>query len=674
MNGETDLREFCRELLNGFATAEPYDLSGMLHRELARAAGAREPQEAWSPAAVPAPADAAQERLLLLALSPALLLEGVWLARVARPATAHRPAETCLFDLYCRLVGLADRTRSPPVLYRALLTAAGLDLPPLASPSFFRDSRLPGFALPMPAVHLSLMHRTRSFFPELLGYTLAHCSMDAGWWQRFRVFEGQPWAAGRGDVLKSARHRVMAAIETNPFEERVRSGWNLYRRLFESLAADSAAWIARKSAPGEAMAGMIRAKRPYAAGYHRRVMVQGRSLDDWLRDAGEDLSPLLQALRDSPYVDTDRPAESRLIRAMAFGGPMFGVFDGEERKLCQDWIGHAETAAVPPEAGREPRPEIRSTARCEAAPRQVPAETPTRRQLFTALLLAESPADLPTAAAKEIERVWRRTRWLNRLRRQDPRLRIYDPDGFRGYVDAIHRREIEHYRPLQGAPKVSEDVCRWAIVQLAPAILVDGCWLAGVATAAETLDEVGRHLLNIYADELGNGRCEWNHSNVYRRLLDSLNIELPPIASAAFAADPRFTGAAFDIPVYLLAMGRLGERYFPELLGLNLAIELNGLGAGYMSVIDILRHYRMDPTIIELHLAIDNLAAGHAARARDAIAIFLEAVRRREGAAAMQAVWARVRLGYRSLNTAALGLVGRFAARYCYGRLTAKLS
>lgn len=229
-----------------------------------------------------------------------------------------------------------------------------------------------------------------------------------------------------------------------------------------------------------------------------------------------------------------------------------------------------------------------------------------------------------------------------------------EPGQLRAHLEARQRQALDRYRPPTKAPEIGRHFCRWALLQLAPAILVDGAWLAGIATAAENLDEVGRHLARIHADELGNGRPQWNHANVYRRLLDSLGIALPPLDSEAFAGDNRFLDAAFELPVYLLAMGQRADRYFPELLGLNLAIELSGLGGGYLGAIEVLRWHGIDPTIVALHLSIDNLASGHAARAVDAITLYLDQARRRGGDPAVQEQWRRVERGYRSFQAMVL--------------------
>jgi hypothetical protein len=613
---------------------------------------------------LPEPESPAARRHILQALAPTLLLDGIWLARVAQPATGHRATESQLFELYCRMMGLDDPARSPALRFRASLTLAGVHLPSLDDPNFFADTRFPDFALNLPALHLCLMHQPRTFFPELVGYTLAHVHRAPAWWDAPPVDET--------DAPRAEFHALaLAALDSYPQREshagRIRAGWNLYLYGWETLLAELAAQPARPASAGDAMAAVIRSKLPQAIGYHSRVKLAGRGLDEWLREgeAAGDFRPLLQALRDSPRIDRACPAASRWVKAMEFGGVMFGVFDDEERRACLDWIESAENPLVVPASAGELAPRNRLKPGLRAAGPVPPPPRMATRALYTALLRAESPADFPPAADAFVGRILRRARWLDRLR---PWRRFaYTPAAFHDYVEDLHLRAVARHRPPAGPPKVSREFCRWAVLQLSPAILVDGAWLAGVPTAAEKLGDMGRHLLKIYADELGNGRTDWNHPNVQRRLLDSLGYELPPFDSGEFAAHPDFVGAAFDIPVYLMAVGQRPDKYFPEILGLNLAIELSGLGAEYMAVVDVLNYYRIDSTIIKLHLSIDNLASGHAARAREAVVLYLDGIIRREGEAAVAAQWRRIWAGYLSLNAASLGLAWQLLGRYVVG-------
>jgi hypothetical protein len=653
----TCLRGLCRTLLHGPADADTvWTAEGFFASALAgvsRNGALPNFGETWSPPVRPCPADRSGRRAVLLALAPALLLDRIWLARAAQPATAHRPAECHLFELYCRSVGLDDPATSASSKFRARLTLAGAALPALNDRVFFEAPAVPDFAWNLPAAQLCLFHRPRRYFPELLGWTLAHSLREPAWWDE-------------ADAAETARCRTLARAALDACEARdegrVRAGWALYCKLFADLLKQTAAACDRKVPAREALAGIVRAKLAHAIGHHGRILLAGRSLDEWLAD--RDPEPLLRALRDSPFVDRNRPERSRLIRAMDFGGPMFGVFDRAERQVCLAWIEDEDRPLplAPQAPAFIPRPVETERPRC--------ARLRSKRALYTTLLRAESTADAPERAAAAVDRILRMTRLMMPLQRGHRRFFPYTEADFHARLEAIHAHEMGRYRPSDAPPMVGGEFCRWVLLQLAPTILVDGCWLAGIATAAECLDTAGRHLLKIYADELGNGRPERNHPNVYRRLLDQLGIELPPFDGEAFANDPRFLDAAFDLPVYLLAMGQYPQRYFPELLGLNLAIELSGLGAGYMRAIDLLRSHGLDPAIIRLHLSIDNLASGHAARARDAIMTHMDSMERKGSGEVSRRLWKRVWTGYLSLNLAVLRLAWKLRqrSRVCSGK------
>ena len=356
---------------------------------------------------------------------------------------------------------------------------------------------------------------------------------------------------------------------------------------------------------------------------------------------------------------------------MDFGGAMFGVFSEEERETVEDWITDpaGRPNSAPPKPTRQPLPPY--IHRTLQKPSQKPAAL-NLRQLYTALLACESPVDVPDAARRLVKRILRRTQVWNRLRASSSPF-AYSPEALAEFVTGRHRAELARYRPLAGAPKIERVFCQWAILQLTPAILVDGAWLAGMNGAAESLSDADRHLLKIYLDELGDGRPAWNHPNVHRKLLASQDLRLPDFRQEAFARHPALCDAAFELPVYMLAMGLLTQDWRPEILGLNLAIEMSGLGAGYLRAIDILRYHGMDPTLIQLHLSIDNPASGHAARAQEAIALHLDVIRQREGHDAMNVSWQRIWLGYSSLGVASLSLAASLTLRYGLHRLGRKV-
>jgi H2-forming N5,N10-methylenetetrahydromethanopterin dehydrogenase-like enzyme len=95
-------------------------------------------------------------------------------------------------------------------------------------------------------------------------------------------------------------------------------------------------------------------------------------------------------------------------------------------------------------------------------------------------------------------------------------------------------------------------------------------------------------------------------------------------------------------------MALFPDKYFNEILGYNLAIEMFGLGEVRLHELQKLRHYGFDDCYEQAHLTIDNLSAGHSRQAVDIIVSYLDEVRRTLGDAAVQREWRRVWRGYAS--------------------------
>lgn len=144
---------------------------------------------------------------------------------------------------------------------------------------------------------------------------------------------------------------------------------------------------------------------------------------------------------------------------------------------------------------------------------------------------------------------------------------------------------------------------------VAPTKLVDGAWLYG--TLADWQVPGLRPLIDTYLEELGTGVPGKNHVLLYKKLLASHDCEdwtdLP---------DDRYVQGALQ-----LALAYDARRYLPELAGYNLgyeqlplhllitAFELNELG--------------IDPYYFTLHVTVDNISSGHAAKAVRAVRYLL---------------------------------------------------
>ena len=88
------------------------------------------------------------------------------------------------------------------------------------------------------------------------------------------------------------------------------------------------------------------------------------------------------------------------------------------------------------------------------------------------------------------------------------------------------------------------------------------------------------------------------------------------------------------------------KTFLPEIIGVNLAIELSGLGRDYMLMIDELTYWNFNPYYFSLHLTIDNIASGHTAVSIEAVELYLDQVLATNGQEAVQREWERIWTGY----------------------------
>ncbi|WP_022948917.1 iron-containing redox enzyme family protein [Methylohalobius crimeensis] len=554
--------------------------------------------------------------------------EGSWLDGVVTLANAHTERGAALLRLQVAMeTAAADR--------RQIFRSVGGN----PSPALQEDL----------AWLTALERRGELFLPEILGITLAHARMGGG---MFSFGRAKPPTRNTPEETRSAAEQnyleVKAMAEAclgpgiNP--DRLAAGSAFYHRRSRAWLA---AWEGISSDPRRQALALLREKARYGKGLHDRIRLKGRSLDDWLEALADG--------KETSFPDVfpnSSLGRHFLNQTLAFGGPMFGVFSHEEQAILRRWLEWEETSDATPALGKPPLPTTENPipAAPSVSPTRRAAEQKPSRQaklspplLYHRLLHPDRfPHSLPAAR-----------RYVRKILARAGRGKLpfsYTPEAFCQWMEDTYAERIGP-APARTYPLLSQPSYRWGIEQLAPAILVDGSWLANTLALARTYPRVGRPLWKIFRDELGDGETCRNHANVYRKLLKQANISLPPFDSEAFIHHRGFVLGAFDMPAYLLAIGRLPHAFLPELLGLNLAIELSGLGQTYRRLAREMEYHGFDATIVRLHQSIDNLASGHAALARDAIIAHLETMDR-GGEETVPRQWRRIWTGYRSLRIA----------------------
>ena len=588
---------------------------------------------------------------------PTAFVDGCWLQCGLRVATAHTLVGAALTGLYQHQVRsfVADPGRHFVADYHAVYSRLGAPLEEVSSYTFAEraDFLEPGFVLPL--FLLGITQFTRTFPIEILGVNLAWQFLDLSAFGPSLIRDackafGLPLLGddlADPDHLQKGRDMAVEAV-VSVFDDIGESGVaDNWLRLLRGIAAGVEVWEAwfeatRAAAPTgppdplQEMVDMLWRKAPHACGYHADRSLGARRIDDYLDPEKFDAQGFLDALAGSPWVRIGKSEKSALLnRLIGFGGPMLAVFTPVEQQIIQNWIDtlRPEDATSSP-AAADGRPEAApgpsvSEEECLKGPGWEASKFRERskrlygncslRELYHYLVNVEFHPDiLPIAERFARDRLERSMAILSKGERPIPSRR-YDPAALERWVYEKHRSQVDSYRPPGERPEVPREVFIEGTVQLAPLILIDGGWLQGMASPALIHTTVGRMLFHVFVEELGEGKREEHHANVYRDLLAAMGEDAPPVDTMEFAQWPRLLDSSFEVPTLWLSISCFPRHFLPEILGLNLAVELAGVGGPYMEARDTLRQFRLPTLFVDVHNAADNVSAGHAAWAMNAI-------------------------------------------------------
>lgn len=608
---------------------------------------------------------------------PTALVDGCWLQCGLRVSTAHTSVGASITGLYQHQVRgfVADPGRHFVADYRATYGLLGSPLEEVSSHSFAQRADFLESSFALPILLLSIAQYTRSFPAEILGLNLAWQFLDLSAFGP-DLIRGVCEAYALpllGEDLNHAEHleqgREMARGAALGFlgdvdATKLQEAWG---GLMRGLTAGVQAWTQWLDAtqasaptgppdPRQEMIDLIWRKAPHASGYHGKKRLGNKLIDEHLNPKTFDGPAVLEALAASPWVKVGKTGKSLLLsRLIGFGGPMLAVFSPVEQQIIQNWIDTlpAKDAAAPV----PPRPSMREEGFVEGRVWEASAFRTRSQQLYGKCSVRELyhylinvefyPDILPVAERFARDRLERSMAMLQKGERPIPSLR-YDPAALEAWVYRKHREQVDSYRPSGVRPDAPKDAFVEATVQLAPLILIDGGWLQGMASPALVHTTVGRMLFHVLVEELGEGKPREHHANVYRDLLKAMGEDAPPVDSWEFARWPRLLDSSFDVPALWLTISCFPRHFLPEILGLNLAVELAGVGGPYMEARDTLRRFRFPTLFVDVHNAADNVSVGHAAWAMNAIKRYMDDVAEREGPHNVDRVWHRVWTGVRA--------------------------
>jgi hypothetical protein len=538
--------------------------------------------------------------------------------------------------------------------YQSLLLMAGIKQPVLFTQDFTEQSDVLNEVFNFASIQLALMRFPRVFFPEILGFTLAFFHMPTllevcfsdhqlntvFFMQRKNQLEMQV------DALLNCISSYLATFPQYNKELwlRIQHGFFLYQQQMQCCRDQFHYRLENQQSIEQMMADVFQQKAVAAIGHHHKICIDGISLDQWFSEMPDKSGAFLKALKKSKYIDTARPENSQLLKLFDFKGPMLGVLNKNERELLIRWIKSENNISIVLQSDTQAvlsntiLPEVPLTSSNKY-------QKLSHRELYYYLLNADLFPDVLLTAKNKTKQWLGACNFFCRVP-----FKKYSHQQFDRYISNIYHREMKAYQPLLGQPKISKTAYLWALEQLAPMILIDGCWLQNSLEIERINPGISEILFGIYADEIGNGIIEQSHPYIFQQLLDSLSISVPAVYSQNFIQHEKFINSAFDLPVYMLALSHFPVQFLPELLGLNMAIELSGLGKNYMKLVDDWNYWGIDPSIASIHISIDNYASGHTFLAKKAIKLYLDQIKKNTAnSSIVDQHWRRICCGYSSL-------------------------
>ncbi|HSR22232.1 MAG TPA: iron-containing redox enzyme family protein [Candidatus Eisenbacteria bacterium] len=586
--------------------------------------------------------------------APIGLLGGCWLDVVSQPATQPSVVVNRLFAHHWLQRGEGNRHRAVHQLRHAALERLGADLPDVMAADFLPRAG----ARPLTALHacfyLALSRLPASFLPEVVGTHYAFHALGVD-----DLLLGIPPALSEAQVREALTEFLALAgpSERRRLHAAIRLTLMLEREHVAALA-ELGSWRSGLSLESK-VAEIVARHGPLAGRQHGAVRVGGRLLSETFSDPDLDLAAFLTAFRESPKLRPLRDGTCLFLRAIKFGGPMFGIFDDREASVLRAWVASVQAGERPPVeispntvGDAQARRWLAAIAASEPADVVVAEAAPRDdRELFHRLVNIESFPNTLALAADRAARCFEESEVLFTHgaagRYTDASWFDYSPKALYERAERVYwDKLVDPYRPLEVVPDRDEVVFRQTTYHLT--YLIDGAWIHRTANLGRTDRESDAMLFAIYADEMGHGDLRKNHLMLANRAIDSMGIELPHIRDEAFMEQVELPDQPYGFAIQQLCMCLFPDRFYNEILGYNLAVEMYGAGEVRLHEIQKLRHHGFDISYEQAHLTIDNFSAGHTKQAADIIVSYLDGIGRALGDAVVQEEWRRIWRGYAS--------------------------
>lgn len=637
-------------------------------------------------------ASISSETETLIHFAPSAFLYGIWILPLLRISFSYTETGQAALHTGELFTGGPDSV-SVKQKYLSILSSLGINLPSPLIAGFSIDRRFSetDFHSALPALFFERC--TENDLPEILGYHSAKMFLGIPECVK-KSLPVQIFNTDEEEFLSDSAFRMIESVpaKNSEFWRRL---WNgaLISVLSEEEWKRSLSFKSRVSL-WDRMEEILKFKFEHSSGYHDKIMMSGKSLDEWMQSGN--IRNFLENLSISEWVVPGNPEKSPLFSSsVSFGGKMFGIFTEKELMTVSGWISLLKD---------NPSPEWNSSAErkytynLKINIQDVPVQTVFRmpaldkrkiifrklksrpseinpRRLMQRLVRRQNFPESLKESRIFINRILAETeKKINSGKLQKEKLIPFQKNTLQDWLRKRMDEQVNRELPLSGellGKASSRENAVWVLLQLAPASLADGGWLQRVCSS-ELSDSAEAGILHrIYRDELGSGLLNQHHGIIMKNILHNCGKKLTSIDSDEFYLNKEIIDAAFYMPAYWLSLSEHQKEFFPELLGLNLAVEIAGLGKGYGLMIDFLKFHGIDPYFFSLHNTVDNAASGHTALSVRAIQSWTDSIMKLNSD--LEPDWKRIWTGFFSYEIAGHPLTMAFLKKFGWKVLFQKI-
>jgi len=393
----------------------------------------------------------------------------------------------------------------------------------------------------------------------------------------------------------------------------------------------------------------------YAVMHHKNTKLGGRLISEWFSEANIDIDGFLHALIESPWINKACIDESTFFtNLLSPCGRMSGVFTDKDtttikRRISNIIEGNSNSNPATPHNLANDFQLFQSSYLAKLEKHAIPSKYQPgnyRSSFHYMTNIAQHPVGA-SVSTQLIDSIFSK----NPVAIHSPsdlelsNMLVYSQFGFEKIIEKSYFESMATPEVSLNELAIGREQLRVLHLYYAPFALIDGVWLKNVSQDRYKT-ALNSGLFNIFIDEFGGANFKNNHANVYRKLMIELGIDRDFTNLNGLMDCAELPDDTFKMPCFVTAISLNTQNYFPELLGLNLAIELAGLGRYNEEIIDLLEKHGINAMFWRLHVSADNFSSGHSRQSLQMVTDYMDEIENSYGSEAGKVIWLRVVRGY----------------------------